>query len=868
MNIKEVSWCKKQLNLRQRKMDKGRENNEKLMFLSSVRRGVVILGVVFILVFFFIIGILDFLYPQSYLQKVVLGSFLILAIIGVATLVLSGIGILRYRVLWLYEDFDFSILNRNDDAIVISDLSGFVYYSNQNYQKILTYKPEESCYRVIADLPGAGALSYRLKVAAYNNLSAQEELRVERPIFTDSTHKKSVWYNISVQPITKRKKKLLLWRIADISHLQQTREVFFSNLQEAINHLDQAPVGFVSVNTQGTLLYANAVFAAWFSIDLANFSVGQYHFDPLFESVGAKSSWSDICWQTNRYQSSGYSVPYRFSLCLNSQTSCEKIFHCFISTSSLLEEEAVYRIVVIPQQIQKEIGENDQSKLPSILVEYFDASPFAIAVVNRQGLLIHMNNTFSSLMECMDKTINFYDIISRRDCGQLERAFQKIATNKSYFVSLETVLAKNEERYLRLHVMSVPPYHGDALQDLVIISAIETTEQKTLEDKIMQSQKMQAVGQLAGGIAHDFNNVLTAILMSCDLLLNTHRSSDPAHADLINIKNNANRAAALVQQLLAFSRKQTLRPEEVDFTEFLSDIRNLILPLLGNNVQLKIIHGRDLWSVEVDQASFQRVIMNLVINARDAMYDGGIVTIMTNNITKQQSAEFNHLSLAIGEYVQLTISDTGTGISAAIQEKMFEPFFTTKEVGKGTGLGLSMVYGIIKQSGGYIYCESKEGEGATFHIFLPRYNPDIKEEISQQTEKDEEKDKNIDLTGAATVLLVEDEDAVRMGGVRALQMRGYTVLEAASGVEALSILEEKKGVVDIIVSDVVMPEMDGPTLLKEVRKKYPDIKFLFVSGYAKDAFAKNLPHDAVFGFLSKPFTLKQLALTVKETLSS
>ncbi|EJF87361.1 response regulator [Bartonella rattimassiliensis] len=843
-------------------MDNGFENNKRSASTSFFHRGVVI----FILVFLFIIDILGFFYPQSYLQKATLVSFLILAIIGVATLVLSGMGILRYHELWLHEDIDFSIFNSSDDAIVISDLSGIVYYSNQNYRKILTYKPEASCYMVIADLPGAGALSYRLKVAACNNLAAQEELRVERPIFADSTSQKSSWYNISVQPITKQKKNLLFWRIANISHLQQTREIFFSNLQEAINHLDQAPVGFVSVNTQGTILYANAVFAEWFSIDLANFSVGQYNFNSLFDSIGAKSSWRDIGLQINKYQNSGYPLPYRFSLCLNSQTTCEKIFHCFISVSSRLEEEIIYRIVIIPQQIQKK--ENDQAKLPSILSEYFDASPFAIAVVDQEGQLVHMNNAFSALTGCMDKTISFYDVISHRDHVLLERAFQKTATNKNYFVSLETVLEKNEERHLRLHVMSVSPYHGDALQDLVIISVIETTEQKTLEDKMMQSQKMQAVGQLAGGIAHDFNNVLTAILMSCDLLLNTHRSSDPAHADLINIKNNANRAAALVQQLLAFSRKQTLRPEEVDFTEFLSDIRNLLLPLLGNNIQLKIIHGRDLWSVEVDQASFQRVIMNLVINARDAMLDRGLITIATNNITKQQSAEFNHLGLVMGEYVQLTVSDTGSGISAAIQEKMFEPFFTTKEVGKGTGLGLSMVYGIIKQTGGYIYCESKEGEGATFHIFLPRYIPDIKEETAQNIEKDEEKDKNIDLTGSATVLLVEDEDSVRMGGIRALQMRGYTVLEAASGVEALSVLEEKKGVIDIIVSDVVMPEMDGPTLLKEVRKKYPDIKFLFVSGYAKDAFTKNLPQDAIFGFLSKPFTLKQLAQTVKETLSS
>ncbi|WP_208440552.1 response regulator [Bartonella raoultii] len=846
-------------------MDKSFENSEKSSSSSGYRGGV-ILSVVLLIAFLFILGVVGFFYPQSFLQKAEIVFVLALAVIGVVALVLSGIGVLRYNAVQLHDEFDLSIFNKSDEAIIVSDLSGFVYYSNQNYQKILTYNSQSSCYAVIADLPGAGALAYRLKVAACNHLAAQEELRVEQSLFAHSAQKKPVWYNISIQPITKKGKKLLFWRISDISHLQEGREVFFSNLQEAINHLDQAPVGFLSVNTQGVILYANAIFAEWFSIDLANFSVGQYSFDQLLKNVGEKSTWSDICLENNKYQNSGYSLPYRFSLCLNVESGIEKRLNCFMCVSSLTEDEAIYRIVIIPQQIHKQKND-DQLKLPSILVEYFDATPFAIAVVDQKGQWIHMNNAFSSLMGCTGKTLNLYNVISHRDHAQLERAFEKITTNKNYTLSIETVLENNEERHLRLHVMPIKSYYDDLLKDFVIISVIETTEQKTLEDKMMQNQKMQAVGQLAGGIAHDFNNVLTAILMSCDLLLNTHRSSDPAHADLINIKNNANRAAALVQQLLAFSRKQTLRPEEVDFTDFLSDIRNLILPLLGNNIQLKIIHGRDLWSVEVDQASFQRVIMNLVINARDAMPNGGVVTIATNNITKQQSTEFDHVGFGIGEYVQLTISDTGTGISSSIQEKMFEPFFTTKEVGKGTGLGLSMVYGIIKQTGGYIYCESSEGEGATFHIFLPRYIPYKSEKKSPQIEKTEEQEKNTDLTGSATVLLVEDEDAVRMGGVRVLQMRGYTVLEAASGVEALAILEENDGAVDIIVSDVVMPEMDGPTLLKEVRKNYPDIKFLFVSGYAKDAFAKNLPQDAVFGFLSKPFTLKQLSLTVKETLA-
>ncbi|GAA5105175.1 response regulator [Bartonella jaculi] len=841
-------------------MDKGFENIERSSS-TFVHWGTMI----FVIVFLFIVGILGFFYPQSYFEKAMLVSFLFLAVIGVAALILIGMGVLKYNTTSLHREFDFSIFDNIDDAIIVSDLSGFVYYSNQNYRKIFTYKPDASCYAVIADLPGAGALSYRLKVAACNNLAAQEEFRIEKPIFSHVTERNSVWYNIYVQPITKGKKRFLFWRIADISHLQGGREAFFSNLQEAINHLDQAPVGFLSVNTQGMVLYANAVFAEWFSIDLANFTVGQYNFDGLFDGVKTNSAWSDLCLQHNKHQSLGCSLPYTFSLCLNSENSSNETLSCFMCASSL-ENETIYRIVMMPQQMQK--GEdNYQSKLPSLLVEYFNASPFAIAVVDQKGQSVYINNAFSSLMGCTSQNISLYDVISRHDHAQLERAFQKITINKNYSISIETVLENNEERHLRLHVMPVTPYYGDTLRDLVILSVIEITQQKTLEDKMIQSQKMHAVGQLAGGIAHDFNNVLTAILMSCDLLLNTHRSSDPAHADLINIKNNANRAAALVQQLLAFSRKQTLRPEKVDFTELLSDMRNLILPLLGNNIQLKIIHGRDLWSVEVDQASFQRVIMNLVINARDAMSEGGVVTIATNNITKQQSAEFDNVGFAIGEYVQLTISDTGTGISAAIQEKIFEPFFTTKEVGKGTGLGLSMVYGIIKQTGGYIYCDSQEGKGATFHIFLPRYISDTCDEISQQNKKVEEQEKSTDLTGSATVLLVEDEDSVRMGGVKALQMRGYNVLEAASGVEALAVLEENEGAVDIVVSDVVMPEMDGPTLLKELRKKYPNIKFIFVSGYAKDAFTKNLPQDAVFGFLSKPFTLKQLTLAVKETLA-
>jgi two-component system cell cycle sensor histidine kinase/response regulator CckA len=393
---------------------------------------------------------------------------------------------------------------------------------------------------------------------------------------------------------------------------------------------------------------------------------------------------------------------------------------------------------------------------------------------------------------------------------------------------------------------------------------------------------MQAVGQLAGGIAHDFNNVLTAIIMASDLLLTNHRPSDPSFPDIMSIKQNANRAASLVRQLLAFSRKQTMRPEVLNLTDVLADVRMLLARLVGTEIKLNMEHGRDLWPVRTDISQLEQVIVNLTVNARDAMPKGGTLTVRSRNVAAAEAARFDyHRELGSGDFVLVEVEDTGTGIPPDVLKKIFEPFFTTKEVGKGTGLGLSMVYGIVKQTGGFIYCESTVGKGTIFRIFLPRHTPEV---VPQPAETDDAGAAPIarapaqvapvakpaepirDLSGSATVLLVEDEDAVRMGGVRALISRGYTVHEASSGVEALEIYHELGGKVDIVVSDVVMPEMDGPTLLGELRKLDPDIKFVFVSGYAEDAFARNLPAEAKFGFLPKPFSLKQLATVVKEVL--
>jgi two-component system cell cycle sensor histidine kinase/response regulator CckA len=381
------------------------------------------------------------------------------------------------------------------------------------------------------------------------------------------------------------------------------------------------------------------------------------------------------------------------------------------------------------------------------------------------------------------------------------------------------------------------------------------------------------VGQLAGGIAHDFNNVLSAIMMANDFLLNAHKPTDPSFQDIMQIKQNATRAATLVRQLLAFSRRQTLRPQVLDLGDALSDLTMLLRRLIGEKVKLDLVHGRDLWPVKVDVSQFEQVIVNLAVNARDAMPEGGSLTVRTANLTSEDSAHLAYKGMPAADYVRIDISDTGTGIPADIVDKIFEPFFSTKEVGKGTGLGLSTVYGIVKQTGGFVYVDSEADKGTSFHIFLPRHHPEQEAQIDAAAvngaarELPAEARPRTDLTGQGTILLVEDEEGLRSLNARGLRSRGYSVIEASNGIEAMEALEEKNGAVDLVVSDVVMPEMDGPTLLKTMRGRNPDLKIIFVSGYAEDAFEKSLPENQQFAFLPKPFTLSQLVAAVKETMA-
>ncbi len=390
----------------------------------------------------------------------------------------------------------------------------------------------------------------------------------------------------------------------------------------------------------------------------------------------------------------------------------------------------------------------------------------------------------------------------------------------------------------------------------------DATELKTLEAQFVQSQKMQAIGQLAGGVAHDFNNLLTAISGHCDLLLLRHDQGDQDYGDLVQINQNANRAAALVSQLLAFSRKQTLRPEVLDLRDTLSDLTHLLNRLVGEKVTLTLSHEPVLKSIRADKRQLEQVLMNLVVNARDAMPSGGEIRIDTEVTTLAAPLSRDRASVPAGEYVTVKVSDEGVGIAPDKLQKVFEPFYTTKRTGEGTGLGLSTAYGIVKQTGGYIFVDSMPDSGTVFTLMFPVHEGDAETPPEVKTPAQTTAPKH----GEGVVLLVEDEAPVRAFASRALRLRGYTVLEAESAEDALRTLEDPALTVDVFVTDVVMPGMDGPSWVREALKERPDVRVVFVSGYAEGAFGEAQPAVPNSVFLPKPFSLNQLTDTVHQQL--
>jgi two-component system cell cycle sensor histidine kinase/response regulator CckA len=800
-------------------------------------------------------------------QPYILGLLALLAMVGLFNLFAFAAGIIRFADRAADDPVMGRIADHAYDGLAVTDPRGQVVYSNAAYLAITgaaTAQEARPVERVFIGNPDVSEAVFRLLKAARLGKRQQEEVRIAGQ---DGAHGR--WLRMRVRPLgqSKREAKYAVWSIADITRDRERQEDVFQELQHAIEYLDHAPCGFFSVNAAGDIVYVNATLANWLDHDLAEIGSGGLKLTDIVSGDGA-ALLTSIPPVPGEVKTEVFDIDLRMR---GGKTMPVRLYHKLAFGADGVPGAS--RTLAISRA--RDERSDPQRAAEVRFMRFFDHTPMAIATVDRGGTVVRANARFAKLAQSLSPDgaagKSIFRAVSARDRPLLIAAISQAAEGQGDIPPVEVMLDGAKERWGQFFVTAVE--EGERETEAAIVYTLETTERRALENQINQSQKMDMVGQLAGGIAHDFNNVLSAIMMANDFLLNAHKPTDPSFQDIMQIKQNANRAAALVRHLLAFSRKQTLRPQVLDLGESLSDIENLLKRLIGEKVKLEVLHGRDLWPIKADLSQFEQVIVNLAVNARDAMSDGGTLTVRTANVTSEESGRLAYKGMPPADYVRIDITDTGTGIAPDIVDKIFEPFFSTKEVGKGTGLGLSTVYGIVKQTGGFIYVDSESDRGSSFHIFLPRHHPEQEEQPDATAtngavrEPAGETKPRTDLTGQGTILLVEDEEGLRSLNARGLRSRGYSVIEASNGIEAMEALEQENGAVDLVVSDVVMPEMDGPTLLKTMRGRNPDLKIIFVSGYAEDAFEKSLPENQQFAFLPKPFTLSQLVAAVKETMT-
>jgi two-component system cell cycle sensor histidine kinase/response regulator CckA len=677
----------------------------------------------------------------------------------------------------------------------------------------------------------------RLQAAAAVGAARKTEIALTAP---DGTRE---WFAAEVRPAGR---DAVVWFIEDVSARRAIEETLRRENEWLADFVDYLPVGCYSADSDGIIRTANHRLAEWLG-GTPSEMIGH----SLEDVLGAVPD------------------PEEERVELRLMGRGGEVFQAMVAHTVFDDGgEILTRSVVVRDMVPEHQWERALRAAERRFRWLFDDAPVGIALVELDGTIGTCNLALQAMLGVDHDAI----------CG---RALTSVIA-ESYRIAAAEQLAKVLQgsvtgTHLEVHLtgrreliaqLFVSPTHEDGTISGLIVHFIDATEQRNLEVQFAQSQKMQAMGQLAGGVAHDFNNLLTAMIGFCDLLLQRHGAGDPSFADIMQIKQNANRAASLVRQLLAFSRRQALQPRLLNVTDALADLHNLLRRLLGETIELKMVHGRQLGMVRVDPGQFDQVIINLAVNARDAMPGGGTLTIRTGTESFDQPIQRGPETMPPGDYVKIEVSDTGTGIPKEHLTRIFEPFFSTKEVGAGTGLGLSTVYGILRQTDGFVVVESELGQGAAFSIYLPRIEAEPAAEARRpQTSSQDASDLTApaDLTGSGTILLVEDEDAVRMFAGRALRNKGYKVLEARSGEQALDVLRAEDGI-DVLISDVVMPGMDGVTLAKLVGMERPAIRIILISGYSEDVARNGIDPESGVTFLPKPFSLKQLAGAVKQVM--
>lgn len=787
----------------------------------------------------------------------------LLAVVGVFSLFALAAGIFRFSS--TADDgrtLSRAVIDSLPFGAVVADRDGKISYANAQYGELkggVADGVPVGVPRLFAGQPEASEAVNRLSRAARDGRAATEDIRLIGGLDAAAGATRPVWYRVAVRALPEvedSSRALVLWSVEDISRDRERQDNAFLELQRAIDYLDHAPAGFFSADQQGRVQYLNSTLADWLGYDLAEFEAGTVRLSDIIRGDGASllmrgradgEIGTEII-DIDLVKHNGTSIPVR-------------LLH---RAARLADGELGETRTLV---LDRRSGAEQEEALRAAEVRFsrfFNDTPFAIATLDGEGRIIRTNAPFGRIFgwqgseRALDR-VRMSELLSDTSRARFAEALEAAIAHRSEIEPVDAQLTREGDHAVRLYISGSEEAQGSP--ERVNVYALDMTEQRKLEAQFAQGQKMQAVGQLAGGVAHDFNNVLTAIIGFSDLLLLKHKPGDPSFQDLMSIKQSANRAAGLTRQLLAFSRRQTLRPQILEIPTHIDDLTVLLKRLIGEQIVLTVDHGQPIWPVKADLVQLEQVVVNLVVNARDAMPNGGAITLRTRNVGEAEVAALAYTGMPPADYVLIEVEDSGTGMPPEIMEKIFEPFFSTKELGKGTGLGLSTVYGIIKQTGGFIYPESEVGKGTLFRIFLPRHVPAEGEQPARQQQAVVK-----DLTGHERILLVEDEDNVRAFSARALRATGYEVFEADSGEEALWVLDDIGGQIDLMISDVVMPEMDGPALLVKVRERLPDLKVIFVSGYAEENVRQDIADDRSVEFLAKPYSLDQINSKVKDVL--
>ena len=808
----------------------------------------------------------------AFLIQPIENSFLKIGVLAVVGILISLLCVITWKMGFRLAKINarrelIGTLCDSDEAIILAKSDGKVICDTAAFRQLIsTVDPGD-----LLGLTEVSKLAEKITPATTPNFLRLKESavigrRVASEIEIRNPDGKQHFWRVSVDPVGTLP-DLSVWTFVDVT-AQKEFEANREDEQKFIfDLLDELPVGFFSAAQDGTLQYINKTLADWLSIG-ADRNIGSsrhYLADFLVLNEG------------HEHQPAIDPDESGMHAGLQLKNSDGETFSSYLIQSQKENKKGEFmysRSVVLREPFTPIVDDGTGGALLRRIPWLFSDSPVGIVLLDLHGVVIDCNRFFLKILGLHRHGVigrPISDMISKQDRDSANAALAKVAMKTMRAVELEVRAPADGEREITASFSVSGIENSDAEVTGLVLHVNDTTNEQYLDVRHAQAQKMQAVGQLAGGVAHDFNNLLTAMGGFCDLLLSRHGPDDPDFSDIMQIKQNAKRAGDLVRQLLAFSRRQTLQHKIFSITDSLSELSNMLRRLIGENIELNLIHGKGVDLIRTDPSQFQQVVINLAVNARDAMPGGGTITITTKHVSVENSVQRDHDVMPAGEYIRINVADTGSGIAQEDITRIWEPFFSTKDVGEGTGLGLSMVYGIIRQSDGYIFLgDSAIGDGTTFEIYLPAYSAAEVKAIGGEIAGvgDPELIDEKDLTGEATVLLVEDEDAVRVFGARALKNKGYRVLEAEDGERALDVINGFGDPIDLIITDVMMPGMDGHTLVRLVQEELPNIKVILMSGYAEDAIPGEIAEDGGINFLPKPFSLRDLAGKVKEVMAS